>query len=71
VQTEAVRRACLARCRTQSTSTASEAAASTPWPPTTTNVSNAAPMGGSESAASSSPADAVTRWPPCDTIRTA
>ncbi len=43
VQTEATRRASVARCRTQSTSTGFSAAASTPSPPATSKVSSASP----------------------------
>ena len=63
LQTEATRRASLARCRTQSTSAGSAAAASTPWPPAIMSVSRGAPVGGSATAASSTPADAVTLQP--------
>src|SRR6185437_6547369 len=64
VQTEATRRAFLARRRTQSTRAASAAAASTPGPPTIRSVSSAAPGRGSSCVVSPSPAEADTRRPP-------
>ena len=55
MQTEATRRACVARCRTQSTSTGFSAAASTPSPPATSKVSSASPTCVSGPAASATP----------------
>src|SRR5580698_8506571 len=60
VQTDATRRALLARARTQSTSAVSALAASTPGPPAIINVSGGIPLRGSGRVPIPTPAEVVT-----------
>ena len=60
VQTDVMRRVCLAFSRTQSTRAGSSAAPYTPQPPAITNVSHGASAAGNGSATRARPAEVIT-----------